>query len=81
VSATITLKNIPDAIYAGLKDAAAAHHRSINSEVIACLEKALLPATTGAEERLRRARLIRNRLDPVGFDATEIAGAIRQGRA
>jgi antitoxin FitA len=40
---TITLKNIPDDIYGSLKAAAEAHHRSINSEVIACLERVLMP--------------------------------------
>lgn len=46
--ATITLKNIPDAIYEQLKQAAEAHHRSLNSEVIACLETQLLPVNKSA---------------------------------
>ncbi len=39
--ATITVKNIPDDLYAGLKQAAVANHRSINSEVIVCVEQVL----------------------------------------
>ena len=38
--ATITLKNIPDPTYKTLKQLAAEHHRSINSEVIYLIEKA-----------------------------------------
>lgn len=39
--ATITLKSIPDDLYERLKQRAMAHHRSINSEVIVCLERAV----------------------------------------
>lgn len=80
VGTTITLKNIPDPVYASLKQAAEAHHRSINSEAIACLERVLLPATTGHEERLARARQIRAVLPAGQFSAADIAGAIEQGR-
>ena len=38
---TLTLKNIPDAVYAKLKSAAALHRRSLNSEAIVCLETVL----------------------------------------
>lgn len=37
--ATLTLKNIPDAVYERLKRSAEAHRRSVNSEAIACLER------------------------------------------
>ena len=40
---TLTLKNIPDEVYARLKAAAEAHRRSLNSEAIVCLESVLLP--------------------------------------
>ena len=38
--ATITVKNIPDEIYERLKGAASANRRSINREIIVCLERA-----------------------------------------
>lgn len=78
--ATITLKNIPDDIYARLKEAADAHHRSLNSEVIACLERTLLPTRVSAQERLARARQLRQSLTAGAFKADEIDGAIDQGR-
>jgi len=37
----ITIKNIPDELYQRLKRSAAAHRRSINSEVIVSLERTL----------------------------------------
>ena len=41
--ATITLKNIPDEIYSQLKKTAQRHRRSLNSEIIVCLERSLQP--------------------------------------
>ena len=77
---TITLKNIPDDLYRHLKEAADAHHRSINSEVIVCLERVLLPVRLTADERLARARQLRSSLKPGKFKADEITKAIEQGR-
>lgn len=37
--ANVTVKNIPDDLYEQLKQAAEAHHRSVNSELIHCLEQ------------------------------------------
>lgn len=78
--ATITLKNIPDDLYQRLRQAAEAHHRSINSEVIVCLERLLLPTRITADERLARARQLRSGLKQDQFKADEIAKAIEQGR-
>jgi plasmid stability protein len=39
--ATLTVKNIPDDLYERLKQSAAEHRRSINSEIIVCLENTL----------------------------------------
>ena len=42
VMATITVKNIPDELYDLVKQSAKAQHRSINNEIIACLERSFL---------------------------------------
>ena len=63
---TITLKNIPDALYERLKEVAEIHHRSLNMEVIACLEQALLPTRLSANERIARARNLRAELQVIG---------------
>lgn len=78
--ASITLKNIPDDLYDLLRVQAAAHHRSINSEMIHCLETVLRPTTTGVEERLTRLRELRSRIQGKPFDTKEIDAAIDRGR-
>ncbi len=79
--ASITVKNIPDDLYERLKKVAGTHHRSINSEVINCLEVVLKPRTLSVQERLSRIRSIREKADQKGLDRDEIAGAIKAGRA
>lgn len=80
MGATITLKNIPDEIYESLRHAADAHHRSINSEAIACLERVLLPSKISNEEQIARARKIRESLQDKKFKAADIMKAIDAGR-
>ena len=38
---TLTIKGLPDEVYARLKARAAEHRRSLNREIIVCLERAL----------------------------------------
>jgi antitoxin FitA len=77
---TLTLKNIPDVIYDRLKLAAQAHRRSMNSEVIVCLEAVLLPGKLTASERLDRARQLRSDLLPGNFNAADIDLLKQSGR-
>ena len=59
--ATITIKNIPDDLYEQLKDVAEANRRSINSEVIICIERRLAthkPNPNDIEQKARRLRKI-----------------------
>lgn len=59
---TLTIKGIPEALYDRLKRRAALHRRSLNSEVIVCLEQATnLPAIDPATWLVEAERL-RNRL-------------------
>lgn len=78
--ASITVKNIPDAVYERLRASAETHHRSINSELIACLERTLLPSRISVEERLARARQLRAGISRPGVSRRAIARAIRAGR-
>jgi len=78
---TFTLKNIPGDIYNRLRAAARAHHRSVNKEVIACLERAYLPhQPLSAAERLTRIRTLRSSLGPQKSSSREILRAIEQRR-
>lgn len=77
---TITLKDVPDELYDRLKAAAQSHHRSIDSEAIACIEQVLTPARLSVEERLERVRKLRECLPNGGLSAEEIVQAIRNDR-
>lgn len=66
--ATITLKNLPDDLRIRLKERAAQNRRSLNSEVIACLEEMVGPETKDTEQVLKQARAIRKK---VGGHLTE----------
>ena len=55
----LTLKNVPDDLYLRLKEAARLHHRSMNSEIIYCLESVLRSHKIDLQERLSAARKIR----------------------
>lgn len=78
---TLTLKNIPDAVYKRLKAAAETHRRSLNSEAIVCLESVLLPTQVAPSERLARARALRAALPAGEFRAQDIDAHKREGRA
>lgn len=78
---TLTLKNVPDAVYERLKAAAETHRRSLNSEAIVCLESVLLPGKMSVGERLARARELRASLQQSKFKAKDIDAAKQQGRA
>ena len=80
MATSITLKNIPDHVYNSLRTAADAHHRSLNGEIIACLEQSLLPAKSNTNEQLASARALRQTLAPYTFNASDITDAIKQGR-
>ena len=77
---SLTLKNIPDDVYARLKSSAEAHRRSMNSEAIVCLEAMLLPAKIAPTERLARARALRDTLPGAKFLARDIEALKKDGR-
>ncbi len=77
--ATITVKNISDRTYDILKQLAASHRRSINSEIIYLVEKFTGSSKYSPEEHLFMARKIRNKTKKV-ISADEISDAINEGR-
>ncbi len=80
MSTTLTLKNIPDEVYERLKVVAKANRRSLNSEIIMCLETALVSTRISSKERLERARRLRARLNAEGFQVNDIDIMKKQGR-
>jgi plasmid stability protein len=58
----ITIKNIPDELYQRLKRSAVAHRRSINSEVVVCLERTLANKRTDLGALLTRVDDLREKV-------------------
>ena len=58
---TLTVKNIPDDLYKRLKEAARTHRRSMNSEILYCVERTLVPYRIDASDRLAMARNLREK--------------------
>ena len=80
--ATLTIKNIPDVLYARLKARAAEHRRSINSEARLAVERALSAQTVSDSvtliASLKRARA---RVKGVYLTDRELRAARDAGRA
>jgi plasmid stability protein len=57
----LTIKNIPDDLYDRLKEAAKAHRRSLNSEILYCVERMLVPYKIDVSDHLAMARNLREK--------------------
>ena len=81
--ATITVKNIPDAIHLALKQAAETSHRSLNGEVIARLEQSLLSPAEQPTLHIARAHALRQslgKISPAKLAKIDIVKTIRTDR-
>ncbi len=74
-----TLKQIPDEVYLKLKKRAEAHRRSINNEIIICLEKMVNPEELDTIQILEKARELRREISGT-ISSVEIQNAIRESR-
>jgi hypothetical protein len=78
--ATFTIKNIPPNLYEKLKQSAEINRRSINSEIIVCIEKSVRSRTIHAEEILAKARKLRTLTQAVPISDDELTRAKEDGR-
>lgn len=78
--ANLSLKNIPDDLYAQLRASAEENRRSINGEIIYMLERSLRPTRRDVAQRLESAAKLRQSLAPRVFDPADIDTFKRQGR-
>jgi antitoxin FitA len=76
---TVNLQNIPDHLYERLRLAAKANGRSMNREVIGCLESVFPRSPVSVAECLSRARALRNELPQGKFEPAEIDAFKRDG--
>lgn len=78
---TLTVKNIPDDVYLQLKQLAAANRRSLNSEIIACLERSVHSQAIDPEQILVSARSIREKTAGYVIDDDEFNRFKNAGRS
>jgi plasmid stability protein len=78
--ATITVKNIPDELYARLKAVAARNRRSINGEIIRRIERSLTPRRVPTEQLLARIGRLHDSFEDRTFTIEQIEEARHEGR-
>ena len=79
--ATLTIKNMPDALYQDLKQQAMLNHRSLNSEAIVSLTLVVNKNRASAEPILAKARALRVKESPIlELNDEVINNAKQQGR-
>ncbi|MGA7953239.1 MAG: Arc family DNA-binding protein [Gloeobacterales cyanobacterium] len=78
--ATLTIKNIPDDLYEQLKQSAVQHRRSINSEVLVCIERSLISPKRSTAATLDRIRQLREKASEHLLTEREIEQAKSDGR-
>jgi hypothetical protein len=77
---SITVKNIPPKLYERLKKHAEANRRSLNSEIIACIEKAVTSRLFEPEAFLQKARALREETQNYRISDNEFNQAKQDGR-
>jgi antitoxin FitA len=77
---TLTLKSIPDDLYHRLKDRAAENRRSLNSEVLVCLERAVAAEPVDPSAVLASADALRKRLRVPRLTEARLRAAKGTGR-
>lgn len=76
---TLTLKNIPKRLHTRLKASAEQNRRSLNSEILARLERELAVPTVSVEAEAKALKAFTARLPKVAH--TRVGRYKRQGRA
>jgi plasmid stability protein len=75
----ITVKNIPDDLYELLRASARRNRRSINQEIIHCLDRMLTIRPVNVEERLARMRVLREQAGLYVTSNDELTASKRAG--
>ena len=78
--ATFTVKNIPPKLYEKLKKSAELNRRSINSEIIVCIEKSIQSQVLDSNQVLANARKLRSLTKAVPITDDELVLAKEAGR-
>jgi len=78
--ANITVKNIPDDLYENLKQFAAVNHRSLNNEIIVCIEKAIRSRRIDKIQFLDRLQKLRQEIQLPYLTDEELNQIKNEGR-
>lgn len=78
--ATLTIKNVPEELYGRLKRSAVQNRRSLNSEVIVCLEKVLGSTPIDPNILLERIRAHRKTIPGIFVTDEFLRAAKNEGR-
>jgi plasmid stability protein len=78
---TLTIKGLPDVLYRRLKQQAEAHRRSLNGEIIVCLERALGARQVEPRAWLAEAQRLRDRIQVRPLTDRQLRVARIKGRA
>jgi len=78
--ATLTIKNVPEKLHRQLKQSAAQHRRSLNSEAIYCLETVLASSRVDPKEFLAEVRALRKRMPRAYITEEFLRAAKNEGR-
>jgi len=78
---TLTIKGMPPRLYRRLKRQAEAHRRSLNGEIIVCLERAVGAGPVDPEAWLQAAEALRTRLALKPLGQGKLQAAKAAGRA
>ncbi len=81
IMVTFTVKGIPPVIYGRLKARAAENRRSINSEILVCLEEILVGQRRDPKEIIAEADRLRAKIKMKPFTDKELRAAKEWGRA
>jgi plasmid stability protein len=77
---SITVKNVPADLYERLKQSAQANRRSINAEIIVCIEQAVSPQRVDPETVIARARELREKTATYRITDQDLNAAKEEGR-
>jgi plasmid stability protein len=80
VMPSLTIKGIPDDLMAQLRQRAAEHRRSLNSEVLVRLEKSVAPTRIDPNTFLARVRALQKRVDLPPLTDRLLEQAVEEGR-
>ena len=78
---TLTIKGMPDPLYRRLKERAAAHRRSLNSEILVALEQAMSEPRPDAQALLARADALRETIRTPRLTDAKLRAAKNTGRS